>query len=331
MSEEKKILRVAPPGAGDIIIKKANPTEVEIREENVQEILSQIPSRIINWSNALFVFLILSILVLSYTIKYPDIIQVNVQVKQSQPLVRVTLPGDYNDLLVGNGTHVKPGDWIGVKSNSAKTSDIKLLLSNINNTLYDSESFSFPGTRLPGLNLGDLQPAFAEFQYRYEMFNAEKSKHHLTDLLHSYSELKIKLKNWVTKYVISSPVAASVTIVSRNGGAQADGTLIELNPDKQSYPLASGELTQPVAIKIKKGQTANISLPAYPNNDFGVLRGAVHQVYWNENTGRFHVDISFTKGLKTTFGEVVNLDHPLTGTAEVIIGEKKLIQRLFNL
>ena len=47
---------------------------IEIRSEEVQEILTKVPHWMIRWGNILFLFMIILMLFVSYFIKYPDII-----------------------------------------------------------------------------------------------------------------------------------------------------------------------------------------------------------------------------------------------------------------
>ena len=47
--------------------------DIELRSEEVQEILAKVPHWMLRWGNVLFLSLILMLLFLSWLIKYPDI------------------------------------------------------------------------------------------------------------------------------------------------------------------------------------------------------------------------------------------------------------------
>ena len=51
-----------------------NLKDIELRSEEVQEILTKVPNWMIRWGNTLFLFLIVLLLALSWLVKYPDII-----------------------------------------------------------------------------------------------------------------------------------------------------------------------------------------------------------------------------------------------------------------
>ena len=46
--------------------------KIELRSEEVQEILNKVPHWMIRWGNVLFLLLILLLLIMSWFIKYPD-------------------------------------------------------------------------------------------------------------------------------------------------------------------------------------------------------------------------------------------------------------------
>ena len=48
--------------------------DIQLRSEEVQEILTKVPHWMIRWGNALILFLTLLMLFLSWLIKYPDVI-----------------------------------------------------------------------------------------------------------------------------------------------------------------------------------------------------------------------------------------------------------------
>ena len=54
--------------------EKNNLDNIELRSEEVQEILEKVPHWMIRWGNVLFLALIVLLLVISWFVKYPDVI-----------------------------------------------------------------------------------------------------------------------------------------------------------------------------------------------------------------------------------------------------------------
>jgi len=104
---------------------------IELRSEEVQEILTKVPNWMIRWGSVLFLALIVMLLLLSYFIKYPDIII-------SEAVVTTTIPpekiyakttGRIETILSKNDALVTPNTPIAILENTANYTDVFLLKS----------------------------------------------------------------------------------------------------------------------------------------------------------------------------------------------------------
>ncbi|MEX2379428.1 MAG: HlyD family efflux transporter periplasmic adaptor subunit [Vicingaceae bacterium] len=88
--------------------------KIEIRSDEVQEILSHVPNWMIRWGITLIFILILLGLLLSYIVKYPDVVEGQVVLTTEQPPSRLVsrTNGYINKLYVPNDSTVKKGDLI---------------------------------------------------------------------------------------------------------------------------------------------------------------------------------------------------------------------------
>ncbi|SIQ80708.1 HlyD family secretion protein [Chryseobacterium sp. RU37D] len=134
-----------------------------------KEILEKTPSWIITWGNSIFFIFIAILFLISWIIKYPDIVSTQVEVTSENPPVYLVsrTNGKINELNVLDGNSVKKDDWIAVIENPAITSDIKKI-DSIMNQNTDSKVAQVP----LGLKLGEVQPYYNEYikaisQYRY--------------------------------------------------------------------------------------------------------------------------------------------------------------------
>lgn len=93
--------------------------EIEIRSDEVQEILSHVPHWMIRWGITLIFLLILMVLGLSYIIKYPDVVAANAIVTTEQPPLRLVnkVSGQIITLRVKDGAQVQAGDVIAEMEN----------------------------------------------------------------------------------------------------------------------------------------------------------------------------------------------------------------------
>jgi multidrug resistance efflux pump len=150
--------------------------DIELRSEEVQEILTKVPSRIIRYGNTVFLLIILLLLFLSWFVKYPDIIV-------SQGIITTAVPPqkEYSKItatlqhvLIENDQEVQSGEVIAVLENAASYKDVLLLEKVLDTISYEKNNFQFPVDRLPILFLGDLEIPFAVFENAYIQYRLNK-------------------------------------------------------------------------------------------------------------------------------------------------------------
>ena len=141
--------------------------DVQIRSEEVQEILTFVPNWMIRWGMTL-VFLII-LIVISWFVKYSDIITAEVVVTTKIPPEKIYAKstGQIESLLVSNNGKVTKNTIIGIIENSGNYKDILLLKSILDTITFDKVSFRFPIDELPFLILGDISIDFSQFETSY--------------------------------------------------------------------------------------------------------------------------------------------------------------------
>lgn len=81
--------------------------------------------------------------------------------------------------------------------------------------------------------------------------------------------------------------------------------------------------------QLRSGQAVRIKLHAYPHSEYGILRGEVRQLFpLPEQPGHYRVQIIFPEGLQTSQGKEVPMIPGMDGTAEIILSNPRLIERL---
>jgi HlyD family secretion protein len=112
------------------------PTErtIENRSDDVQEILTQMPSWVVRWGITVIFAAIAILITASFVIKYPDIITARVVVTTPIPPVKVVAQssGKILQLLVKDNQTVKVGTVLAVIENPASTEDVTALRIQLN-------------------------------------------------------------------------------------------------------------------------------------------------------------------------------------------------------
>lgn len=140
---------------------------IELRSEEVQEVMSHVPSWIIRWGVTVLFCIVIILLIGSYLFKYPDVVEAEITVSTQNPPAYVVArtSGRLHELRVENGALVAKDAVLGVIENPAKIEDLFLLKERMKQ--WESQEFVLSaGERLfdgQYLQLGEVQSAYASF------------------------------------------------------------------------------------------------------------------------------------------------------------------------
>lgn len=184
-------------------------TDIELRSEEVQEILTSVPNWMIRWGNTLLLIIIFILLAITWFVKYPDIINaqavVTTQVPPQKEYTNTT--GNIDTLFVFDNQIVFPNSPLAIIENTANYKDVFYLKSIIDTLKFSNKYFSFPIDEMPILFLGDIDTDYALFENSYlqyqlniqlQPFSNDINKNKIT-----ISELKLRLKSLQTQKKIN--------------------------------------------------------------------------------------------------------------------------------
>jgi len=169
--------------------------DIELRSEEVQEILTKVPHWMIRWGNVLFLALILMLLFVSWLVKYPDIIlseaTITTQIPPQKEYANIT--GKIDAILVNDNQEVVDSQPLEILENSANYRDVFILKSIIDTIQVSNKSFHFPVDSLPILFLGDVESQFALFENSYIQYQLNKELKPFTNeaVANKYSILEL--------------------------------------------------------------------------------------------------------------------------------------------
>lgn len=149
--------------------KKIKKDNLELRSEEVQEILSNPPIWIVRWGITLIFMFTCIILTLSFMIKYPDFVTAKVLVTTKLPTEKVIsrYSGQLDKIFVKDRDTVEIRQKLAVIKNTANFSDV-YTLKQITDTLHFSlKNFKFPFNKTKYLILGDVSSAYLSFEKSY--------------------------------------------------------------------------------------------------------------------------------------------------------------------
>ncbi|KAA1248107.1 HlyD family secretion protein [Aquimarina sp. RZ0] len=146
-----------------------NLDDIQLRSEEVQEILTRVPHWMIRWGNLLILVLIVMLLLLSWLIKYPDVIAAEAIVTTKAPLQKelANVSEKIQAILVKEGDTVPEGTPLAILRNTANYQDVFILKRIMDTITINNRSIAFPFDQMPMLSLGDIQADYATFENSY--------------------------------------------------------------------------------------------------------------------------------------------------------------------
>jgi len=148
--------------------------KIELRSNEVQEILSRPPKWIVRWGISIILCVVVVLVIGSWFFQYPDIISSKIVLTTQNPPAPVfaKTSGKIQNLFVIDQQQVKKDQVMAVIENPANFNDIQLVDDQLKlfdpNTLVNNESFK---NFSRNLNLGSIQSFYADFLKNLDDYN----------------------------------------------------------------------------------------------------------------------------------------------------------------
>lgn len=201
--------------------------------------------------------------------------------------------------------------------------EIKLLNAK---SAYKNAEITLSNT---SIQLTQLEQQILEIQLNEE----EDKKRMLASINANAQSLRNQLQIWELAYTLKSPITGKVALTnywSTNQQVKAGDQVMTLIPDEVSTPV--GKITLPMlgAGKIKIGQKVNIKLTNYPYLEYGMIKGVVSRLSEVPNQNNYLVEVSLPSGLKSNYNKQIHFDQEMTGTADIITEDMRLLERTLS-
>ena len=137
---------------------------LELRSENVQDILTQPPHWMIRWGNTVIFIILLMVLLMSYIIKYPEFIPAPIVVTSKNPpeKLEARTNSKIEKILVKDHQSVNKNQVMMVLQSAADYKDI-LALKEIVDSMSSSQILYFPTQQASTFTLGEIQGDYNSF------------------------------------------------------------------------------------------------------------------------------------------------------------------------
>jgi HlyD family secretion protein len=150
--------------------------------------------------------------------------------------------------------------------------------------------------------------------------------------IQSFYNLKKVIKDWELAYVLKSSVAGKVSFLqiwTANQTISAGESVFAIIPTMEKGYI--GKLKAPAlnSGKIKIGQKVNIRLANFPDSEYGMLQGVIQNISLTpDKDGNVLMDVALPQKLETSYHKTIAFQQEMSGSAEIITEDLRLIERL---
>jgi HlyD family secretion protein len=220
--------------------------KLEIRSEEVQDILSYIPHWIIRWGISVIALAVLMLLLVSWLIKYPDIITARVTILTQSPPVKVIArtSGKLDRLFVQDNELVSQGTYLAVIENTANLDDVTAFKEQLHQleVLFDEPNKLLAIEMNPFVEMGEMQDAYSTLRQTMQAFKfLQQSDYHVNKIhsiqaqIDSHRELDSRLHN--QKAIITQELALATDKHKKSQTLYEKGLIseVELSNVEETY------------------------------------------------------------------------------------------------
>lgn len=152
------------------------------------------------------------------------------------------------------------------------------------------------------------------------------------NVMQSFYQLKKAIKDWELNYVFRSSIKGIVSFLqiwSENQTINAGENLFAIIPSTEKGYIGKVRAKAQNSGKLQIGQKVNIRLANYPDREFGIVKGKVKRISLTpDKEGNLLLDIELPNGLQTSYKKQINFQQEMTGTADIITEDLRLLERL---
>jgi multidrug efflux pump subunit AcrA (membrane-fusion protein) len=242
--------------------------------------------------------------------------ELKVQEKLSEEDLRLTANAYWRDSILFN-------DRSYLSVNEIERSRRDLLQKEMSHAALESSIKNSASTLLQmEETLFDMKVQYEKDIGRYE-----------TDLDNALQRLRAAIAEWKSSYLLESPVDGTVTYTgfwSENQVISAGESFATVMPDGAGRVIMKAEVPVSGLGKVRPGMETNIKLSGFPYMEYGAVKGRISTVSAVPVGGAYIADIELVNGMVTTYGRELDYINGMTGTADIITKESRLIYRFIE-
>lgn len=221
--------------------------DIQLRSEQVQEVLETPPNWLIRWGSMIILVIIMLFFILSCIIQYPEFVSSTIIITSQNPSEKIEVRIDtrIEKIMVKDHQEVKKDQLLLVLESTAKYEDM-LRLSKYIDTFSTQGLSSFPLSEVSRFNLGDVQEdynVFAKAIQDERLFQQLKpyAAEEIT-ALKSIADYRERMENLKQQYILeSSKLQLTEKNYKRSGQLHEEGVISTLELENEKLKLLEAQ------------------------------------------------------------------------------------------
>ena len=151
------------------------------------------------------------------------------------------------------------------------------------------------------------------------------------NVIQAFYQLKKTIKDWELNYVFRSAIDGKVSFLqiwTINQTINAGDNVFAVIPNNENGYIGKVKAKAQNSGKISVGQNVNIRLANYPDREFGIIKGKIKAISLTpDKEGNLLIDVVLPNGLQTSYKKQIAFRQEMSGTADIITKDARLIER----
>jgi len=191
------------------------------------------------------------------------------------------------------------------------------------------------------LNIDNQNMSILQFEqtiFDLEQQRSEQLNNLQIVLISAYNQLQTQIKNWEQNYLLISPMDGVTTLPKywqKNQNINAGEVLVTVVPNDETKIVGKILLLPHGAGKVREGQMVNVKFDNFPYMEFGTVRVQIKNISLvpvdvGGGQKAYMIEVTFPNKLKTNYNKELTFSQEMTGSAEIITEDLRLLDRFLN-
>ncbi len=202
--------------------------------------------------------------------------------------------------------------------------------------LQQMQSYESARLGIDNQQMGILQSEQSVFDLEQQRTETENGLQ--VALAGAAENLRTQIAAWEKNYLVTAPCSGVVTMTKywqKNQNVSAGEVLLTVVPEGDVRIIGKILLPLQGAGKVKVGQTVNVKFDNYPYMEYGMVKVTIRDISLvpvevKEGEKAYLLEVEFPEKLATTYHKELRFSQEMTGTAEIITEDLRLLDKFTN-